>query len=961
VGGNDYYIGSLFAILASHTLTIEAGVNVYYEPGASILLKGGRLRVLGTVDEPVTFAPQHGSDGSAVKALVLMAGFNYSAMVLQNAIFDNVGQSVVDNPSAGSNVGSLSAANITLIGGTTAFAFPININQDNNVPLSQPISINGFTIRQSTVSFRASNPGIVISNLNCLDSVLTMYLTAHIGAGLATNCSFVGLGVGPDINGNGYSPEKVLKVAGVTFVSSTILLDANWPGVTSAAFPLQFSECTFIACEMLWGQSLRSPLASMWHAHPLQLSIVRSSFLNCSLNSRQEQGGSGSWLLQYGNSASFLSLTSSTVTGTSFDILGGVVIDLSYVELPEGGLVLGQHGANTITQSTFRPSLGPDSDSIALVVNGLLAMADSMLDGFTTLFVFGPGSASVSVSNCLLLSSLNASASPPPYLVENNSPYSTNLSNNYWGDGFQAATGDDSFTGLPVYVLSSFIYDVYSNVTVGEVLFAPFAAAPPPPLPPLPPPSPSPPPLPPQVPHPTWHLVRRVASLYNGWHPATDALAGTASYGTPGSSTSASTFSLPWASGSFTHFLFATGDESVWVIASSEAVLGANGPYGYEPRTVLCSSSSATPYDAVWPNRGPGYPEDPWVSVADHASSIPFSLVYGESSYANGQYSWNVVNRNGANVFIGNISTGMSSPCALPTPSTPPPPSPPVSVINVTLTGCGATDANEPSLTDCISLLGAQQNAPASAWPFNYSFSPPPSFISPSGTGWQMISMPPGSYYITAAGAAGLMGAFPDRCRGAALSMPITSASNLELYVMVGQIGGWSEAGGGGTFVFLANGTLLLVGGGAGGSFWGPTAPFFAGCDAAINATSGNPSYAGNSGGKDGAPGNGQGNAGCGLIGIQAGSCTVSSFNNNCCWGTTTLTAVGGGGSARGGGGYSGGAGCTGGFTSWQYVPQYCGGGGSFCALGFANCSATFNTGDGYVTITSLAGTATTP
>jgi hypothetical protein len=58
-----------------------------------------------------------------------------------------------------------------------------------------------------------------------------------------------------------------------------------------------------------------------------------------------------------------------------------------------------------------------------------------------------------------------------------------------------------------------------------------------------------------------WALVRRVKAG-STWHPATDNVTGIDVYGTPGSSTSDLTFSLPFLSlitSNQTQFLFATG------------------------------------------------------------------------------------------------------------------------------------------------------------------------------------------------------------------------------------------------------------------------------------------------------------------------------------------------------------------------------------------------------------------
>jgi hypothetical protein len=94
-----------------------------------------------------------------------------------------------------------------------------------------------------------------------------------------------------------------------------------------------------------------------------------------------------------------------------------------------------------------------------------------------------------------LWSSLDASNASAGYVVLNRSPYDASLTGNYWGDAFEAVTGTTAVTGLPEHALSSFIYDVYTDANLGEVLFAPLAAAPPPPSPTPPPSPPSPPPL----------------------------------------------------------------------------------------------------------------------------------------------------------------------------------------------------------------------------------------------------------------------------------------------------------------------------------------------------------------------------------------------------------------------------------------------------------------------------------
>jgi hypothetical protein len=137
-----------------------------------------------------------------------------------------------------------------------------------------------------------------------------------------------------------------------------------------------------------------------------------------------------------------------------------------------------------------RCTLTGSGHGVGLVVDGTLSMTGCTVSGVDTVLVLNAGS-NVVVSGTALLSSLGAVSAAPPYIVENRSPYTANLQGNFWGDAFMAAAGVDAVSGEPTYVLSRFIYDVYTIVLYGEVLFLPFAAAPPPPSPP-PPPPPSP-------------------------------------------------------------------------------------------------------------------------------------------------------------------------------------------------------------------------------------------------------------------------------------------------------------------------------------------------------------------------------------------------------------------------------------------------------------------------------------
>ena len=158
-----------------------------------------------------------------------------------------------------------------------------------------------------------------------------------------------------------------------------------------------------------------------------------------------------------------------------------------------------------------------------------------------------------------------------------------------------------------------------------------------------------------------WQLVRRVAPG-TAWHPATDRLEGTEVYGAWPSSnaqTADATFSISFSDASFTHFLFATGDEQVWLVCTKEAAVGG---YYVGERPVLMSSDSSTPYSAVWLNREantwdarPDYlfDEDPWISVTDHGPAIAGGkIVYGGDGSASTHAATILPIHNGANVWI---------------------------------------------------------------------------------------------------------------------------------------------------------------------------------------------------------------------------------------------------------------------------------------------------------------------
>ena len=119
-------------------------------------------------------------------------------------------------------------------------------------------------------------------------------------------------------------------------------------------------------------------------------------------------------------------------------------------------------------------------------------------------------------------------------------------------------------------------------------------------------------------------------------------------------STADATFSISYVDTPFDEFLFATGDQTKWLVASRDAVLG--GYYANAQRTITLSSTSSQSYTAAWYNRA-GALEDPWISLSNHGSAISAGeILYGENNFAGTHASAVLPVNNGANVYIRGSS-----------------------------------------------------------------------------------------------------------------------------------------------------------------------------------------------------------------------------------------------------------------------------------------------------------------
>jgi hypothetical protein len=148
-----------------------------------------------------------------------------------------------------------------------------------------------------------------------------------------------------------------------------------------------------------------------------------------------------------------------------------------------------------------------------------------------------------------------------------------------------------------------------------------------------------------------WILVRHVPAGAT-WHPATDLLVGTSVYGdsSQGPKSSAA-WSINFEDMDFDQFLFATGDETKWLIADKDQVTGSF--YSNESRHIARSSLTDQPYVAKWYRRQQGFQEDPWISLTDHGEAIHhLQILYGENSNGKASHADVLRAHAGANVFI---------------------------------------------------------------------------------------------------------------------------------------------------------------------------------------------------------------------------------------------------------------------------------------------------------------------
>lgn len=279
-----------------------------------------------------------------------------------------------------------------------------------------------------------------------------------------------------------------------------------------------------------------------------------------------------------------------------------------------------------------------------------------------------------------------------------------------------------------------------------------------------------------------------------------------------------------------------------------------------------------------------------------------------------------------------------------------------------TFTTAGVTGRTGPTLAQCRSAYSS------ASWAQDATNN----WLNMTTQGIQLWKVPAsGTYKILCAGAAG---GDPNSFggRGIIVESTISLSSGQVVKILVGQMGGKSSSsgGGGGTFVATeANSALVVAGGGAGclGTLTSSIATSdgnsgTSGRNAFDGTGTGGTSGGGGTGASAGWGGGGGGFTGNGTAGSQAASWGYSglgtSFINGGTGGDSATAAVGGfggGGGTHGNtGGGGGGGGYSGGGGSGQDTTNNAGGGGGSYSISALTTNG-YNSGHGYVTITTIS------
>lgn len=456
-GSARHCVGGQLGILAGQSLTILAGATVFFAPGASIVIKAGSLSVLGTALQPVTFLPFPGgaggaATGAASPAIVFQGGVDYSTVVLQNAVWRDLPVAVADSNSGGSNTNAVpNATNLSFVNTVATLVLGSNASSLTFVNTAATIAIgnnaSSLAFTNATVTLSGAQ---FTSNVTLTDSAIQWDLlqsaSAHIGWTLVRSQ------VTLQRSDSYYWLEASASVSFLRLTESVLRFR---DGVICRFYDqpewVTLSDVTALRSAIYIGWWPNPSTVDWWSAkqsYPwrrAEFVIANSSLVNSSVASYCQ-----------------FVLSNCTVSGfgpAGFQVSSAVVLDSTITGAGGGG----GGGAST-----------------ALAVGGRLIMQRSAVRGAATMLALTGAEAtarvtSSSLSSTVAFSASNLSAAGPPFVVSSASAVYSNLSGNAWAPaGLMAAVGRDPLTGSPLYRLSNFVWDVFKNISLGEVGFLPF-------------------------------------------------------------------------------------------------------------------------------------------------------------------------------------------------------------------------------------------------------------------------------------------------------------------------------------------------------------------------------------------------------------------------------------------------------------------------------------------------------
>ena len=169
----------------------------------------------------------------------------------------------------------------------------------------------------------------------------------------------------------------------------------------------------------------------------------------------------------------------------------------------------------------------------------------------------------------------------------------------------------------------------------------------------------------------SWLQIARMSNSDVGMFDGNGAFDPAYTFGTYSSPLQADDFHRPFSTYAGMSILFITGDQTIWGQTSYATLKGLiDAQSGHFQPNITFNAHFGGTDQIVMGNvlsRGPGAPEDPWISlVGDHFQGIASAMIlWGESDYT-AQHADLKNTHNGVNVYVSQLVAPVPLPGALP-------------------------------------------------------------------------------------------------------------------------------------------------------------------------------------------------------------------------------------------------------------------------------------------------------